>query len=96
MFLVVDNLEGSIARLGDNMTALHKPLEDMLRDILRGRGMKGNSNSKDLSNPLLLGKAVETSTLTSMTTQAWIEVLDNSLILTLQPLCIGGVPPPFL
>jgi hypothetical protein len=63
----VTDLEGSVTRLGENVAASHKRMEDMMRMILQNQGQKHPTAIDDMTEPSSSAKMLETSALTSTT-----------------------------
>lgn len=66
----VSDLEGSVQRLGENVAASHKRLEDMMRTIMQNQGQKTLNACEDTTGPSSSAKIVVTSALTSCTVEA--------------------------
>ena len=79
----VSDLEASVTRLGENVVASHKCLEDMMRMIFQNQGQKHSNAGEDMTEPSSSAKMLGTSALTSMTVE----------LTTLDP---QPVPPPAL
>lgn len=92
----ITDLEGNVARLGENVSASHKRLEEMLRQLLQNRGTKETTAAEDVIEPSSSTKVVETSGLTSTTTEAWTVVQKDFLLPMLHPVPVGNVAQPVL
>ena len=66
----VSDLEGSVQRLGENVEASHKRLEDMMRTILQNQGQKQVNVCEDTIGPSSSAKMMVTPALTSCTVEA--------------------------
>ena len=65
----VSELEGSVTRLGENMSASHKRLEEMMQLILQNQGKKHANAGEDITEPSSSTKMLDTSALTSTTAE---------------------------
>ena len=63
------DLEGSVARLGENVADSHKRMEDMMRMILQNQGQKHPTAIDDMTEPSSSAKMLDTSALTSTTVE---------------------------
>ena len=57
----VSDLEGSVTRLGENVAASHKRLEDMMQLILQNQGKKHANVGEDITEPSSSAKMLDTS-----------------------------------
>jgi hypothetical protein len=63
----VTDLEGSVTRLGDNVVASHKRMEDIMRMILQNQSQKHPANIDSVTEPSSSAKMPALSALTSTT-----------------------------
>ena len=61
----VTDLEGSVTRLGDNVAASHKRMEEMMRLILQNQGHKNPTSIGDTTEPSSSGKMLQNAALTA-------------------------------
>lgn len=66
----VSDLEGSVQRLGENVAASHKRMEEMMRMILQNQSQKHQTAMDNITEPSSSAKMLDTSALTSTTTTA--------------------------
>lgn len=66
----VSDLEGTVTRLGENVAASHKRMEDMMRKILQNQGQKQVHAGEDTMEPSSSAQMLDTSALTSTTVAA--------------------------
>ena len=66
----VSDLEGTVTRLGENVAASHKRMEDMLQKILQHQGAKEVLAGEHTVEPSSSAQIVDTSALTSTTVTA--------------------------
>jgi hypothetical protein len=63
----VSDLEGTVTRLGENLAASHKRMEDMMQKILQNQGKKQGNAGEDMMEPSSSAQMLDTSALTSTT-----------------------------
>jgi hypothetical protein len=63
----VTDLEGNVTRLGENVAASHKRMEDMMWMILQNQSHKNPTAIDDMTEPSSSAKMLDTSALTSTT-----------------------------
>jgi hypothetical protein len=63
----VTDLEGSVTRLGENVAASNKRMEDMMRMILQNQSQKHPTNIDSMTEPSSSAKMLDISALTSTT-----------------------------
>ena len=63
----VTDLEGSVTRLGENVAASHKRMEEMMRMILHNQSLKLQANIDSMTEPSSSAKMLDISALTSTT-----------------------------
>ena len=63
----VTDLEGSVTRLGADLTASHKRMEDMMRTFFQNQGQKHPTAIDDMMEPSSSAQMLDTSALTSTT-----------------------------
>ena len=66
----VSDLEGTVTRLGENVAASNKRMEEMMRKILQNQGRKQVHAGEDTMEPSSSAQMLDTSTLTSTTIAA--------------------------
>jgi hypothetical protein len=63
----VSDLEGTVTRLGENVAASHKRMEDMMRTIMQNQGLKQVHAGEETMEPSSSAQMLDTSALTSTT-----------------------------